>query len=132
MVQIEQIINTWSLISNHIALPKNEAELDKLIEIADYLVDQLADKEDETLLNLLNIVGYLIKEYEDIHYQKPDHDPIGCLKYLMEEHGLKQKDMVEIGNPSVVSEVLSGKRELNKRMIKALSERFNCSIEIFI
>ncbi len=50
----------------------------------------------------------------------------------MEEHGLKQKDLTELGSPGVVSEILSGKRELNKRQIKSLSERFKCNPAIFI
>ena len=57
---------------------------------------------------------------------------MGCLKYLMAEHGLRQKDLTELGSPGVISETLSGKRELNKRQIKALSERFQCSPALFI
>ena len=63
---------------------------------------------------------------------EPEGDPIDCLKYLMEEHGLKQKDMKEIGSPGVVSEVLNRKRTLNARHIKALSNRFNCSTAVFM
>jgi HTH-type transcriptional regulator/antitoxin HigA len=50
----------------------------------------------------------------------------------MQEHCLKQKDMTELGSPGVISEILSGKRELNKRQIKALSVRFGCSPAVFI
>jgi HTH-type transcriptional regulator/antitoxin HigA len=35
------------------------------------------------------------------------------------------------GTPSIVSEVMSGKRELNKDQIKRLSERFHVSPELF-
>jgi HTH-type transcriptional regulator/antitoxin HigA len=40
--------------------------------------------------------------------------------------------MKEIGSQGVVSEVLSGKRSLNSRQIKALSERFAVSPAVFI
>jgi HTH-type transcriptional regulator/antitoxin HigA len=50
----------------------------------------------------------------------------------MEEYGLKQKDLTEIGSPGVISEVMSGKRELNKRQINALSARFQCSPAVFM
>jgi len=50
----------------------------------------------------------------------------------MQEYGLKQKDLTELGSPGVISEILSGKRELNKRQIKALSKRFGCSPAVFI
>ena len=50
----------------------------------------------------------------------------------MDQHGLKQKDLVDVfGTPSIVSEVMSGKRELNKDQIKRLSERFHVSPELF-
>lgn len=51
----------------------------------------------------------------------------------MEEHGLKQKDLVaEIGSKGVVSEILNRKRPLNTRHIKALSDRFGCSPAVFM
>jgi HTH-type transcriptional regulator/antitoxin HigA len=50
----------------------------------------------------------------------------------MDHHGLKQKDLVDVfGTPSIVSEVLNGKRELNKDHIVRLSRRFHVSPELF-
>jgi transcriptional regulator with XRE-family HTH domain len=46
----------------------------------------------------------------------------------MVQHGLKQKELVDVfGTPSIVSEVLSGKRDLNKEHISRLSKRFRVS-----
>jgi HTH-type transcriptional regulator / antitoxin HigA len=48
------------------------------------------------------------------------------------EHSLQQNDLVDVfGSPSIVSEVLSGKRSLNKDHIKRLSARFQVSPELF-
>ncbi len=77
-------------------------------------------------------MGTLIKDYEDRHIPKPEGDPIGCLKYLMEEHNLKQTDLNDLGSQGVVSEILSRKRRLNIRQIKALSQRFHVSPSVFI
>jgi HTH-type transcriptional regulator/antitoxin HigA len=50
----------------------------------------------------------------------------------MDQHNLKQKDLTDIfGTPSITSEVLSGKRELNKEHIRRLSKRFKVSPELF-
>jgi HTH-type transcriptional regulator/antitoxin HigA len=50
----------------------------------------------------------------------------------MDQHGLKQKDLADVfGTPSIFSEVLRGKRELNKVHIRRLSERFHVSPELF-
>ena len=49
----------------------------------------------------------------------------------MEEHGLSQSELPEVGSQGVVSEVLNGKRELNTRQIEALSLRFHLSPAVF-
>jgi HTH-type transcriptional regulator/antitoxin HigA len=50
----------------------------------------------------------------------------------MDQHGLKQKDLIDVfGAPSIVSEVMNGKRDLNKAQIARLSERFHVSPELF-
>jgi HTH-type transcriptional regulator/antitoxin HigA len=50
----------------------------------------------------------------------------------MEQHDLKQTDLHEIGSQGVVSEILTGKRELNLRQVRALSERFGVSAATFL
>jgi HTH-type transcriptional regulator/antitoxin HigA len=50
----------------------------------------------------------------------------------MEEHGLTQSDLPEIGSQGVVSEILNGKRERNVRHIRALARRFRVSPAVFI
>lgn len=51
--------------------------------------------------------------------------------YLMEEHELTQSDLSEIGTQGVVTEISSGKRQLNVRQIKCLTERFGVSPAVF-
>lgn len=50
----------------------------------------------------------------------------------MDEHGLKQADLPEIGSQGVVSEILNGKRELNVGQIRELARRFRVSPAVFI
>ena len=58
--------------------------------------------------------------------------PLEALRFLMEDDGLKQKDLVDVcGTRSIASEVLNGKPELNKAHIRRLSKRFHVSPEIF-
>jgi HTH-type transcriptional regulator/antitoxin HigA len=45
---------------------------------------------------------------------------------------LTQAELPEVGSQGVVSEVLSGKRELNVRQIRALAQRFRVSPAVFI
>ncbi|MCD8517956.1 MAG: helix-turn-helix domain-containing protein [Burkholderiaceae bacterium] len=50
----------------------------------------------------------------------------------MQQHGLKQKDLPEVGSQGVVSEILSGRRELNVRQVRALAKRFGVSAKTFL
>ncbi len=49
----------------------------------------------------------------------------------MNQYNLGVSDVPEIGSKSMVSRVLSGKRDLNKNHIKALSDRFDINPDIF-
>ncbi len=81
---------------------------------------------------LAELLTLLIEDFEEKQYHLPRTKPLDVLRFLMDQHGLKQKDLVDVfGTPSVVSEVLSGKRELNKDHIKRLSDRFHVSPELF-
>jgi HTH-type transcriptional regulator/antitoxin HigA len=42
----------------------------------------------------------------------------------MEQHQLKHADLPDLGSQGVVSELLSGQRELNFRQMRALAGRF--------
>jgi HTH-type transcriptional regulator / antitoxin HigA len=54
------------------------------------------------------------------------------IKALLTERGLRQKDLVPLfGTESIVSEVLSGKRELQTRHIERLAEFFHISPAAF-
>lgn len=78
------------------------------------------------------LLTVLIENFEDKHYQLPPSTPLEVIAELMDANGLRQKDLVDVfGTESIVSEVLNGKRELNKDHIKRLSERFNVSPELF-
>jgi HTH-type transcriptional regulator / antitoxin HigA len=85
-----------------------------------------AEKEFAELLTLL------IEDFEERHYSLPTAKPASVVRFLLEQNGLRQKDLVGIfGTPSIVSEILSSKRELTKEQIKRLSARFHVSPEVF-
>jgi len=105
---------------------ENEAYTEILYELDQRKTLTSAEKELAELLTLL------IEDFEEKRYRLPRSKPLGVLRFLMEQHGLKQKDLAGVfGSPSIVSEVLSGKREMNKEHIKRLSERFRVSPELF-
>jgi HTH-type transcriptional regulator/antitoxin HigA len=50
----------------------------------------------------------------------------------MEQHGLSQSGLPDVGNQSVISMLLSGTRQLNVRQINALSKRFGVPAGVFL
>lgn len=130
--EYEKIVDSWSVFSPLLSPPVDDNDLKRLIDFSDYLIDCIGEDENHPLLGLLDITGTLIEHYENQNIPEPEGTPIERLKYLMQEHGLKRKDLTELGSPGVISEIFSGKREMNKRHIKALAERFGCSPSVFI
>lgn len=81
---------------------------------------------------LADLLTLLVEDFEAKRYRLPRSKPLDALRFLMEEHELRQKDLVDVfGTPSIVSEVLSGRRELTTTHIKRLSRRFHVSPELF-
>jgi HTH-type transcriptional regulator / antitoxin HigA len=69
----------------------------------------------------LDILTLLVERYEDANYPMPPSDPVAAIKFMMEQKGLTQKDMVQyLGSPSKASEVLNRKRPLSINMVKRL------------
>ena len=127
-----QVAETLTQSTEFIFVPTNEAEYDRLVELLDELTDIVRDDEGHPLAKMMDVIGVLVEDYEDEHVPEPEGDPISVLKYLMEVYELKQADLSELGSQGVVSEILNGKRDLNLRQVKALSERFKVPVSVFI
>jgi HTH-type transcriptional regulator/antitoxin HigA len=83
-------------------------------------------------LDAIDLLTLLIERYEEENYKLPSASPVEVLKFLLEQHGLKQRDLAaDLGGESVVSEVLSGRRKLNTTHIERLSSRFHVSPSVF-
>jgi HTH-type transcriptional regulator/antitoxin HigA len=130
--QIKEVAKVWPKIQDVFTIPHNDKEYKKLVSFLDSIIDEVGEDEKHPLASLMETLGSLVEIYESQNVPEFHVDPISMLRILMSEHGLKQLDMKEIGSQGVVSEVLSGKRSLNSRQIKALSEKFGVSPAVFI
>jgi HTH-type transcriptional regulator/antitoxin HigA len=130
--QIREIIEVWPNIKNTFSVPHSKDEYRRLVEILDGVIDEIGSDESHPLATLLETLGSLVEAYEARAVPESAGSPIDALKELMMEHGINQSGLPEIGSQGVVSEILSGKRELNLRQIKRLSRRFNVSPAVFI
>jgi HTH-type transcriptional regulator / antitoxin HigA len=111
---------------------RNEREYDRAIKLLNELLDEIGMDERHPLYTFMDTLGTLIEAYEEKHHPMPASSGAEMLRYFMEERGLAQSDLTEIGSQGVVSEVLNGKRELNIRQVRALAKRFHVSPAVFI
>jgi len=113
---------------------RNERDYARMLSLLDGLLNEVGDDEDHPLADLLDMVGLLVAQYDQENGPQIEAvNPQDVLKFLMDQHGLKQTDLrKEIGTQGVVSEVLAGSRKINVRQAKALAQRFGVSPVVFL
>jgi HTH-type transcriptional regulator/antitoxin HigA len=112
---------------------ESERHYRAMVDFMNQLLDKVGDRETHPLMGLLDIVTVFVRDYEMHNAEIPDARPSAVLRLLMEEHDLRQADLAKIfGSQSNVSEILSGKREINARQARALAKRFGVSPAVFI
>lgn len=105
---------------------------DATVELLNRLLDESGGDEEHQLAPLIDLVGTIIEAFEHDRADVPGATPAETLRFLLQQHDLRQSDLPEIGSQGVVSEILSGKRELNPRQVRALAERFGVSPGTFL
>ena len=83
--------------------------------------------------NLADLMTMLIRQFEESRYPLGHAEPIEALRVLMEDRGIRQRDLISVfGSSSVVSDVLSGKRSISKAHVRKLAEHFHVPASLFI
>jgi HTH-type transcriptional regulator/antitoxin HigA len=110
---------------------QSEAEHARLTE----MLLQLDEREDlspeeEALAEVLTL---LIEDYEEKYHPLPKASPNESLRALMEDRGLKHKDIWPIlSSKGATTEVLCGRRPISKAQAKRLAEFFHVPIDLFV
>lgn len=118
------------MIDNRIRPIRTEQDYDAALARVETLMEAVRteDEDDE-----LDVLATLIELYEDARFPMDAPDPIAAIKFRMEQLGKSQSDLAPIlGSRSKVSEVLSGKRELTLKMIRALHEHLQIPADVLI
>lgn len=133
-INLKKLLPAWQVFrdATDIAPIRDEQHYEHMTHLLHALLDCTQSDESHPAMELVNLVGDLIEQYERKHHRLLPTSPVDALRFLMEQNGLKQSELPEIGSQGVVSEILNGKRALNLRQIRALAQRFNVAPDTFL
>ena len=96
------------------------------------LLDAGGANQSHPLAGLVELLGEVIHSYEKRQAPMPDAEPSEVLRYLMDEHGLRQSDLADMASQGTISDILSGRREISKALAKKMAARFQVSAMVFL
>jgi HTH-type transcriptional regulator/antitoxin HigA len=83
--------------------------------------------------NLAELMTLLVRQFEESKYPLGHAEPLQALLVLMEDRGLRQRDLIPIfGSSSVASNVLNGTRSISKAHARKLAGHFHVPVGLFI
>ncbi|MFI5385872.1 MAG: type II toxin-antitoxin system HigA family antitoxin [Fimbriimonadales bacterium] len=106
---------------------ENDEDLAKAIDMLAQVFDAKPGTPDGDRAEVLSLT---IEKYEDRRFPMAAPDPVGAIRFAMDQRGYTQADLARIlGSKSRASEVLSGKRKLTIPMIQRLHADFRIPLE---
>ncbi|MDD2808429.1 transcriptional regulator [Rhodoferax sp.] len=131
--QVGVALAHWGYIAPMLSPISSEAQYAQAVESLDSVLDAGGADESNPLAGLADLIGERISAWEHQHHPMPQTMPANeVLAFLMDQHGLRQCDLPEVGTQGVVSELLTGKRSINLRQARLLAARFGVGIELFV
>lgn len=136
MIMTDSVLAPWAAVNTALGLSapvRDEAHYAELLAFVEECFERFGAQDNHPIFALVELVAQRIKGYEDQFHPWPDASTSATrLAFLMDQHGLRQCDLPEVGAQSVVSAVLSGKRKLNLRQTQALARRFGVPVDALI
>ena len=122
----------------YVTITNEEQYIATLAEI-EVALEAAGDTVHDPLNPLIYMLSHAIEEYENndsglsVFIQEAEGVPvdIALIKALMQSHSLTGSDLPEIGDKTLVSRVLNGKRPLTRLAIERLSKRFGLRPSMF-
>ncbi len=66
-LNLDRTINAWSSITENVFVPHTEEQYQRLVEMLDFLIDEVGEDEGHPLASLMEVIGVLIENYETEH-----------------------------------------------------------------
>ncbi len=112
----------------------DDMQMENFVEMIDNLMSRKRLTKDQS--SYMETLTQLVEAYEEEHHSIDVSDITGLdtLKYLVEQHEMRAKDLSEVLglSVSVGSKILSGSRDLTVSHMKTLGDYFSVSPEVFL
>ena len=118
---------------------ETEVQYEETLETLESVLESAEDTLDDPLNPLIDMLSQAIERYESRNESVVAFDEgaeslpvdVALLRTMMRQHRLTGSDLPEIGDKTMVSKVLKGKRILSRQAIEKLSERFGLRPAMF-
>jgi len=114
---------------------RSEREYDTALKVLDSLAVRPENSLEPGEQDYFDTLTMLVEAYDQEHYPtEMEHgEPLGMLKYLMQESGMTQAELGRLlGNRSLASLILNGHRQLSKTHIRKVASHFKVSPALFL
>jgi HTH-type transcriptional regulator/antitoxin HigA len=64
---VQHAVGRWPDLAQIIFVPHSESDYQNLVNILDQLIEEVGEDESHPLASLMELVGVLVKKYEDEH-----------------------------------------------------------------
>ncbi len=130
----QTILRAWLPFKEAIGVTvvHTEADYSQARATIDALLDEIGDNETHPLVDVLDYLADQVKAYEEDHFKIPEAEPKEVLRFLMEQHNLKQEDLGTCAPQSRISDILSGRRSISKEIAKRLGQLFHVRADVFL
>ena len=128
------ILNAWLPFkaAMGVVAVRTEGEYAQALKTLDALLNEVGDDESHPLADVLDYLGDRVRAYEQAHVAIPNASPREVLRFLIDQHGLKQGELDDCAPQSRISEILAGKREISKAIAKQFAVRFSVPVTVFL
>jgi HTH-type transcriptional regulator/antitoxin HigA len=132
--ELQAISQAWEQLREIVGVTsvQNERDYQQALAVINILFDEIRDNGEHPLADLLGYLAEQVELYENEHYPIPPAPPAEVLRFLMDQHGLKQEDLADCAPQGRISDILSGKRAISKEIAKKLAHRFHVHADLFL
>lgn len=117
----------------------SDEQYEAALETLEQILESATDTPDDSMNPLIDMLSHAIERYEAkdeelvTFIEEAESMPmdIALLRTLMSQHQLTGSDLPEIGDKTMVSKVLNGKRVLSRHAIEKLTKRFGVRPAMF-